>query len=97
MDADNWRECVRERFPELNPQAWPGSYTLDGKEHLEDFPVAQLFNRTVRFRQYPLPGGMPPPDFASMRKATLMEEVKRLGVPTRKDVTQPDGRKHRTW
>ncbi len=89
MDVDNWRECVRERFPELNPHAWPGSCTLDGKQLLEDFPVAQLCDRTVRLRQYPLPGGMPPPDFASMRKATLMEEAKRPGVPTRKDVIQP--------
>ena len=81
MDADNWRECVRKRFPELNPQAWPRSYTLDGKQLLEDFPVAQLCDRTVRLRQYPLPGGMPPPDFASMRKAALMEEAKRRQMP----------------
>ena len=88
MDAaDNWRECVRKRSPELNPQAWPGSYTLDGKELLEDFPVAQLCDRTVRLRQYPLPGGMPPPDFASMRKSTLMyrpgrPSLNRTGVHT---------------
>ena len=42
MDADNWRECVRERFPELHPQALLGSYTLDGKELLADFPLDQL-------------------------------------------------------
>ena len=97
MDADNWRECVRERFPELHPQALLGSYTLDGKELLADLPLDQLRDRTVRLRQYPLLGGMPSPDFASMRKATLMEEAKRLGVPTRREVTALGERKHRTW
>ena len=32
-----------------------------------------------------------------MRKPTLMEEAKRLDVPTRREVTSPDGHTHRTW
>ena len=30
-------------------------------------------------------------------KSTLMEEAKRLEVPTRREVTPPDGRRYRTW
>ena len=44
-----------------------------------------------------MPGGMPPPDFAAMRKDPLMVEAKALGVQTRKEVVKVDGTKHRTW
>ena len=42
-------------------------------------------------------GGMPSPDLASMRKTTLMQEAKRLGVPTRREVTSLGKRTHQTW
>jgi hypothetical protein len=83
--------------PDFNPQPLLKYYTLDGKELLEDFQEAQLRDRTVRLRHYPLLGGVPAPDFTFMRRSPLMYEAAPFGVPTRRVITQLDGSTHRTW
>ena len=81
--GSTWLECIRIACPAFETQTLSGTFTLGGKDLAESYPLLQLRDRTVRLRQYMLPGGMPAPDFAAMRKAPLMEEARRLGVPTR--------------
>ena len=96
-DASTWRERLLKRFPELDLQTLSGTFCLNSKILPEDVPVSSLHNRIVRLREYPLPGGMPLPNFAAWRKPELMAQAKDLGVKTRKESIKANGAKHRTW
>jgi len=97
LQALSWRECLVRRFPDLDLHSLSGTFTFNGKQLSACVPSLELHNRVVRLRSYALPGGMPAPDFAAMRKDALMAEAKAIGVDTRREITKADGSKHRTW
>ena len=97
LDSLTWRECLLKRFPELDLQTLSGTFRFNSKRLPDTLPPLSLRNRTVRLREYPLPGGTPAPDFAALRKEDLMNQAKALGVRTRKESIKADGTKHRTW
>ena len=85
------------RFPDLDLHSLSGTFTFNGKQLSACVPSLELHNRVVRLRNYALPGGMPAPDFAAMRRDVLMAEAKAIGVVTHREITKADGSKYRTW
>ena len=76
LDALTWRDCLLKRFPELDFQTLSGTFCFNNKRLPDDIPLLSLHNRIVRLRQYPLPGGMPAPDFTAMNRGELMDQAK---------------------
>ena len=97
FDALTWRECLLKRFPQLDFQTLSGIFSLNSKRLPDELPLSSLHNRIVRLRQYPLPGGMQAPDFTAMTRLDLMDQAKTLGVRTRKQNINANGKKHQTW
>jgi hypothetical protein len=95
--SDSWLECVASRLSSICPHGLPEAFLLNGRVLLDDVPISQLRDATLRVQEAGLQGGMPVPDFAAMLKEDLMSEALRLGVQTRREVIKVDGKKHRTW